>query len=88
VRVLFAFDPWRSSMLLVCGDKSGQWNAGYWEAMPLAEQRYETYLKERHEEEKEREQRSADMCDGATFAPTRWQAPAARKRSRQPRTNS
>jgi hypothetical protein len=47
VRVLFAFDPWRSSILLVTGDKSGQWNAWYWEAMALAEERYETYLKER-----------------------------------------
>ena len=51
VRVLFAFDPWRSSILLVAGDKAGQWNAWYDEAIPLAEQRYETYLKERAEEE-------------------------------------
>ncbi|WP_371272835.1 type II toxin-antitoxin system RelE/ParE family toxin [Streptomyces albidoflavus] len=25
VRILFTFDPWRSSILLVAGDKSGQW---------------------------------------------------------------
>lgn len=46
VRILFAFDPWRSSILLVAGDKAGQWNAWYREAIPLAEHRYETYLKE------------------------------------------
>jgi hypothetical protein len=50
VRILFAFDPWRSSILLVAGDKAGQWNAWYHEAIPLAEQRYEIYLKERTHE--------------------------------------
>ena len=54
VRVLFAFDPWRSSILLVAGDKSGRWNAWYAEAIPLAEQRYERYLKERTAEEEQR----------------------------------
>lgn len=54
VRILFAFDPWRSSILLVAGDKSGRWNHWYTEAIPLAEQRYETYLKERAEEEVDR----------------------------------
>ena len=51
VRILFAFDPWRASILLVAGDKAGQWNAWYREAIPLAEQRYEIYLKERAHEE-------------------------------------
>jgi hypothetical protein len=51
VRILFVFDPWRSSVLLVAGDKAGQWNAWYQRAIPLAEQRYEIYLKERRAEE-------------------------------------
>ncbi|MEU5939268.1 type II toxin-antitoxin system RelE/ParE family toxin [Micromonospora sp. NPDC047548] len=51
VRILFVFDPWRSSILLVAGDKTGRWNDWYREAVPLAEQRYEIYLKERAEEE-------------------------------------
>lgn len=34
VRILFAFDPWRSSILLVAGDKSGQWTEWYQEAIP------------------------------------------------------
>ncbi|GAA2619200.1 type II toxin-antitoxin system RelE/ParE family toxin [Paractinoplanes durhamensis] len=53
VRILFAFDPWRSSILLVAGDKAGQWNSWYETAIPLAEQRYEIYLKERGEQEGE-----------------------------------
>src|SRR5262245_38030137 len=51
VRILFAFDPWRSTILLVAGDKAGRWNAWYDEAIPLAEQRYERYLKARAKEE-------------------------------------
>ncbi|SCG50761.1 type II toxin-antitoxin system RelE/ParE family toxin [Micromonospora humi] len=51
VRILFAFDPWRSSALLVAGDKSGRWKAWYQEAIPVAEHRYELYLKDRAREE-------------------------------------
>jgi len=51
VRVLFVFDPWRSAILLVAGDKAGKWGRWYAEAIPRAEQLYEIYLKERAEEE-------------------------------------
>jgi hypothetical protein len=51
VRILFCFDPWRSSILLVAGDKSGRWDSWYTNAIPLAEQRYKTYLMERSDEE-------------------------------------
>ena len=50
-RILFCFDPWRSSILLVAGDKDGQWNEWYQEAIPLAEQRYGIYLEERKQDE-------------------------------------
>jgi hypothetical protein len=50
VRILFAFDPWRSAILLIAGDKSGQWRRWYREAIPEAEQLYATYLKEREKE--------------------------------------
>lgn len=50
-RVLFVFDPWRACILLVAGDKSGRWNAWYQEAIPAAEHRYQTYLKERARDE-------------------------------------
>jgi hypothetical protein len=51
VRVLFVFDPWRSAILLVGGDKAGKWGRWCDEAIPRAEQLYEIYLKERAEEE-------------------------------------
>lgn len=43
--------PWRSSILLAAGDKSERWSEWYAEAIPLAEHRYELYVKERAEEE-------------------------------------
>ena len=36
---MFAFDPWRSAILLIAGDKAGRWNRWYTEAIPKAEQR-------------------------------------------------
>ena len=51
VRILFAFDPWRSSILLVAGDKAGRWTQWYREATPRAEELYERYLQERAAEE-------------------------------------
>ncbi len=51
IRILFVFDPWRSAILLVAGNKAGRWSHWYAESIPLAEQLYETYLKERAEEE-------------------------------------
>ena len=47
MRILFVFDPWRSAILLVVGDKAGTWSGWYRHAIPHAEQLYETYLKER-----------------------------------------
>ncbi|GAA1199654.1 hypothetical protein GCM10009675_14400 [Prauserella alba] len=51
VRILFAFDPWRASVLPVAGDKAGRWQAWYRDAIPLAEERYERYRRERQREE-------------------------------------
>jgi hypothetical protein len=50
VRVLFCFDPWRSAILLVAGDKSGRWKSWYLDAIPKAEQNYAAYLGEREKE--------------------------------------
>jgi hypothetical protein len=50
VRILVVFDPWRSAVLLVACDKSGQWSKWYRAAIPLAEQLYEDYLAEREKE--------------------------------------
>ncbi|MPY64886.1 addiction module toxin RelE [Streptomyces spongiae] len=40
IRILFAFDPKRSAVLLVAGDKAGHWTEWYRHAIPLAEERY------------------------------------------------
>jgi hypothetical protein len=50
VRNLLVFDPWRSVVLLVAGDKSGQWSRWYRTAIPQAEQLYYDYLAEREKE--------------------------------------
>jgi hypothetical protein len=46
LRILFVFDPRRTAILLLGGDKTGQWKVWYEIAIPLAEALYETYLKE------------------------------------------
>ncbi len=46
IRILYIFDPRRNAVLLVAGDKAGKWAAWYRQAIPLAEQRYEDYLKQ------------------------------------------
>lgn len=51
IRILFAFDPWRSSILLIGGDKRRLWNEWYRWAIPRAEQLMDVYLKERGAEE-------------------------------------
>lgn len=47
----FVFDPWRSAILLIGGDKSGNWRQWYVTAIPVAEQLYAEYLDERQREE-------------------------------------
>lgn len=44
LRVLFAFDPSRSAILLVGGDKAGRWQDWYRSAIPLADDRYDRHL--------------------------------------------
>lgn len=51
IRVLFVFDPWRSAILLVAGDKAGQWKTWYERAIPRAEELYAVYVDERTKEE-------------------------------------
>jgi hypothetical protein len=50
LRVLFMFDPRRQAILLLGGDKSGEWNAWYAWAVPLADDLYDTYLAELRDE--------------------------------------
>ncbi|MFC3860594.1 type II toxin-antitoxin system RelE/ParE family toxin [Deinococcus antarcticus] len=44
LRILFVFDPERQAVLLMAGNKSGQWKAWYEEHIPLAERRYAAWL--------------------------------------------
>ncbi|MGH3612022.1 MAG: type II toxin-antitoxin system RelE/ParE family toxin [Pseudonocardia sp.] len=46
IRVLFVFDPRRVAILLLGGDKRGQWTRWYLEAIPAAERLYTRHLKE------------------------------------------
>ncbi|RJO74925.1 DNA-binding protein [Nocardia panacis] len=50
IRILFVFDPWRSAILLVAGDKSGKWQQWYRTAVPRAERLYQDYSSERRME--------------------------------------
>jgi hypothetical protein len=50
LRVLFMFDPRRQAILLLGGDKSGQWEAWYDWAIPLADDLYDAYLAELRDE--------------------------------------
>jgi hypothetical protein len=50
IRILLVFDSWRAAILLVAGDKSGQWSKWYRTAIPRAEQLYDDYLAERRKE--------------------------------------
>lgn len=44
IRVLFVFDPWSQAVLLVAGNKAGDWIRWYKAAIPLAEAEYDRWL--------------------------------------------
>ena len=47
--MLFAFDPIRSALLLLGGDKAGDWQRWYRQNIPIAEQLYPEYTAEQKE---------------------------------------
>ncbi|MFE7589832.1 type II toxin-antitoxin system RelE/ParE family toxin [Kitasatospora sp. NPDC057512] len=47
IRMLFVFDVAREAIILVAGDKSGEWSRWYDINIPLAEARYEQYVEEK-----------------------------------------
>jgi hypothetical protein len=51
IRLLFAFDPRREAIFLVAGDKAGNWDGWYREAIPLADERFTQHLIELEAEE-------------------------------------
>ena len=46
IRIIFAFDPTRSALLLLGGDKAGNWERWYQENIPVAERLYTEYTTE------------------------------------------
>ncbi|MDP9409674.1 MAG: type II toxin-antitoxin system RelE/ParE family toxin [Actinomycetota bacterium] len=44
IRILFAFDPRRSAILLIGGDKTGEWNRWYERMIPVADRLYDEHL--------------------------------------------
>lgn len=49
VRILFIFDPERRAVLLVAGDKAGDWRRWYDRNIPVADRRYDEWLLEERE---------------------------------------
>ncbi|WP_315259565.1 type II toxin-antitoxin system RelE/ParE family toxin [Rothia mucilaginosa] len=45
IRILFVFDSHRQAVMLVAGDKSGNWNKWYRTNIPRAEQIYKEHLR-------------------------------------------
>jgi hypothetical protein len=55
IRVLFAFDPRRTAILLVGGDKAGSWNRWYDEFVPVADDLYDAHLNDAQQSSERRE---------------------------------
>ena len=52
IRILFVFDPVCQAVLLVAGDKAGNWTKWHRNAIPLAERRYARWLAGDYAEER------------------------------------
>jgi hypothetical protein len=50
VRVFFVFDPRRTAILLVAGDKRGRWQELYERMVPMADDLYDEHLEELRKE--------------------------------------
>ena len=46
LRVLFAFDPNRQAILLVAGDKAADWKSWYKKNIPVADDRFDTHIRQ------------------------------------------
>ncbi len=49
IRILFVFDPRRQAILLVAGDKAGDWKGWYEVNVPIADDRYDNWLAEQED---------------------------------------
>ena len=46
IRILFAFDPRRTAILLLGGDKTNRWRQWYQRMIPIADRLYDEHLEE------------------------------------------
>jgi hypothetical protein len=46
IRILFCFDPRRTAIMLLRGDKAANWETWYLQAVPQADALYDEYLEE------------------------------------------
>lgn len=44
LRILFAFDPQRRAIVLVAGDKAGNWKKWYQQNIPIADDRFDDHI--------------------------------------------
>lgn len=44
LRVMFAFDPRRTAILLIGGDKTGEWESWYRKVIPIADDLYDEHI--------------------------------------------
>jgi hypothetical protein len=51
IRILFAFDPRRTAILLVAGDKRDRWSSWYEEMIPVADRLFDEHLRSLQREE-------------------------------------
>ncbi len=72
IRILFAFDPRRTALLLLGGDKTGQWNRWYDDNIPLADALYAEHLRSL--------EAAAKKAEEATGATGKGRAKKGRKR--------
>jgi hypothetical protein len=57
LRVLFAFDPQRQAIMLVAGDKAGNWEKWYRENIPIADARFTEHLAQQKKTETDKTKR-------------------------------
>lgn len=46
LRILFAFAPRRTAILLIGGDNTGRWQEWYVAMVPIADELYDVYLRD------------------------------------------
>lgn len=45
LRILFAFDPKRRAIMLIAGDKAGDWSRWYTKNIPVADRLFDDHLR-------------------------------------------